>query len=151
AFSIRLSTDGAFATDENDLLAPNQFEAGAVLTDDQQKRQAVYRRLLTDSRIHRQGDDATLYAWADPIPAPFDFGSQLRSVGSALVSLPLKFEQPPPETEVTVPRGFVSYRRILEAGATQPNLEGQAAIDQHLRFQLPPSVLPLQVEKARLW
>src|SRR5262249_53360940 len=39
AFSVRLSSDGTFAAGENNLLAPNQFVAGAVLTDDQQKRQ----------------------------------------------------------------------------------------------------------------
>jgi hypothetical protein len=151
AFSVLLSPDGTFSVSENNLLAPNQFVAGAVLTDDQQRRQAIYRRLLTDSRSQRHGDDVMLYAWTDSIPAPFDFGSQLRSVGSALISLPLEFGQTPPETEVTVPRGFILYRRILEAGPTQPNLEGQAAIDQHLRFQMPPSVLPFHVAKARLW
>jgi len=151
AFSMRLSPDGSFLIGEDDLLAPDQFVAGTVLTDDQQKRQAIYRRLLSDSRAQRSSEEATVYVWADPIPAPFDFGSQLRSVGSALISLSLELEHAPAETLVTVPRGFMSYRRILEAGATQPNLEGQAAIDQHLRFQLPPSVLPLQVEKARLW
>jgi hypothetical protein len=151
AFSMRLSPDGSFLIGENDLLAPDQFVAGTVLTDDQQKRQAIYRRLLSDSRAQRSSEEATVYVWADPISAPFDFGSQLRSVGSALILLALELEHAPAETLVTVPRGFMSYRRILEAGATQPNLEGQAAIDQHLRFQLPPSVLPLQVEKARLW
>jgi hypothetical protein len=151
AFSMHLSPDGSFSIGQNDLLAPDQFVAGTVLTDDQQKRQAIYRRLLSDSRTQRSSEEATVYVWADPIPAPFDFGNQLRSVGSALISLSLELEHAPAETLVTVPRGFMSYRRILEAGATQPNLEGQAAIDQHLRFQLPPSVLPLQVEKARLW
>ena len=33
AFSLRLSTDGSFSIGQNDLLAPDQFVAGTVLTD----------------------------------------------------------------------------------------------------------------------
>src|SRR5262249_49711525 len=141
--------------------------------------EAIYRRLLTDpvamrereawsgergakekdrlthhaSRTTRDGpsEDSVLYAWADPIEVPFDFDSGARLVGSALISLPLELEHTPPEERVKVPRGFIDYRRIMETGPTRPTMDGQDAIDQHLRFQLPHSVLPLKVERARLF
>jgi hypothetical protein len=150
-FTVRPGPDGVFAIGENDLLPSDQFVAGTILSDHQQKRQAIYRRLLTESQALRPSDDSVLFAWADPLEVPFDFETRLRPIGSALISVPLEMEPAAPNTRVTVPRGFIGYRRIQEVGATQPNLEGQAAIDQHLRFQLPPSLLPLHVESARLF
>jgi hypothetical protein len=89
--------------------------------------------------------------WANPVQVPFDLESEYRWAGSALLTFPLELERTPPGQRVMVPRAFVSYRRILETGATQPTLEGTSAIEQHLRFQLPPSVLPLRVEQVRLF
>jgi len=151
AFSVRPGPDGLFAIGESDLLPHDQFVAGTVLSDHQQKRQAIYRRLFTESQAMRPSDDSVLFAWADPLEVPFDFETRLRSIGSALISVPLEMEATPPDTRVNVTRGFIGYRRILETGAAQPNLDGQAAIDQHLRFQLPPSILPLHLERARLF
>jgi hypothetical protein len=149
-FSVRPTRDGAFTIGANDLLSADQFIADAVLSDHQQKRQAIYRRLLTDPQAPRSSDDSVLFAWADPMEAPFDFETELRSVGSALISIPVELRHTTPDTAVMVPRGFISYRRILETGPIQPTLEGTDAIEEHLRFQLPLSVLPLHVEKARL-
>jgi hypothetical protein len=151
AFSVRPAADGSFAIGENDLLSPDQFVVGTVLSDQQQKREAIYRRLLTDPIAMRPSEDSVLYAWADPIEVPFDFESGARLVGSALISIPLELEHTPPEERVTVPRGFIDYRRIMETGATRPTLDGQDAADQHLRFQVPHWVLPLKVERARLF
>jgi hypothetical protein len=150
-FSVEFGPDGRFAIGENDLFPPDQFVAGTVLSDRQQKRQTIYRRLLTESQALRPSDDSVLFAWADPLEVPFDFETRLRSIGSALISVPLELEPTAPDTRVTVPRGFIAYRRIQETGAIKPNLEGQAAIDQRLRFQLPPSILPMHVESARLF
>jgi len=149
-FSVRPTTDGAFTIGANDLLSAGQFVADAVLSDHQQKRQAIYRRLLTDPQAARSSDDSVLFAWADPMGVPFDFETELHWVGSALISIPVEFGHTTPDTAVVVPRGFVPFRRILETGPILPTLEGQEAIEEHLRFQLPPSVLPLHVEKARL-
>jgi hypothetical protein len=149
AFSV--GPDGTFAIGENDHLPPDQFVAGTVLSDHQQKRQAIYRRLLAESHALGPLDDSVLFAWADPLEVPFDFETRPRSIGSALISVPLEIEHTDPGTRVTVPRGFIGYRRILETAEVRPNLEGMAAINQHLRFQLPSSILPLRLESARLF
>src|SRR5262249_54649225 len=149
-FSVRLGADGSFTVGENDLLSPDQFVVGTVLSDHQQKREAIYRRLLTDPVAMREreawsgeraakekdrlthhasgttrdgpSEDSVRYAWADPIEVPFDFDSGARLVGSALISLPLELEHTPPEERVTVPRGFIDYRRIMETGPTRPTM-----------------------------
>ncbi len=150
-FAVGLRPDGAFTINERDLLPSGQFVAGTVLSDHQQKRHAIYRRLLTDSKIGRRSNDSLLVASADPIEIPFTFGSDLPPAGSALLSVPLEMERTKADTQVSIPRAFMAFRRIISLGAAQPNMEGQQAMEQHLRFQVPPSVLPLKVEKARLF
>src|SRR5262249_11375887 len=51
---------------------------------------------------------------------------------------------------VTIPGALVPCRRVIPGGLGQPLRQAHQAIDMHLRFQLPPAVLPLQIERARL-
>jgi hypothetical protein len=151
AFAVHLRPDGTFASGESDLLSTGQFVAGTVLSDQQQRHQLIYRRLLDESKANRAREDSILLAWADPVPVPFVFDSSIRTTGSALLSFPLQFEHSLPDTLVTVPRAFIPYRRIIPLGATQPTMEALYAVEEHLRFQIPPAVLPLKVERARLY
>jgi hypothetical protein len=151
SYAVRLGSDGSFTINANDLLPTDLYVAGAVLSDRQQKRQAIYSRLLAESKTGRRSEDSLFLAWSDPLAVPFTFGSETPPRGSALLSLPLEFEPTEPNVQVTIPRACAPYRRILSLGATQPSMEGQQAMDQHLRFQIPPSVLPLKIENARLF
>jgi len=157
-FAVLVQPDGTFTADGSDLLSSGEFVAGAVRSDEQQRRQAIYQRLLVRTKSQRPPQESAFLAWADPIQAPFTFeadpekpSSTLRSAGSALLSFPLQFEPTPPNTQVTIPRAFASYRRILPSGPTQPTLEALYSTEQHLRFQIPSSVLPLRVDRARLF
>jgi hypothetical protein len=71
-------------------------------------------------------------------------------VGNALLVVPLRWESPEPGTRATIPAPFVPYQRILEKGPTRPTLESNQEVDQRLRFQIPPEVLPFQVERVQL-
>jgi hypothetical protein len=150
AFAIRIQPDGAFTLTAEDLLPAGHFISGAVLSDIQQKRQAIYNRLLTGSKIGRRSDDSLLVASAEPIEVPFTFEKGIRPAGSAVISVPLELERTKPDTLVTIPPAFMAFRRITSLGAMRSNMEGQHAIEQELRFQVPTSVLPLKIEKARL-
>jgi hypothetical protein len=148
--ATRLGADGDFASGPADTLAADQFLAGTVLTDRQQRRQAVYRQLLSGPLPeHLQGRDLML-AWAEPAELPFAAVEDARVVSTALLVVPLQFERPTPGTHVVIPRGFVPHRRLVDGRPALPTLESTAAIDMRLRFQLPPSVLPLEVERATL-
>jgi hypothetical protein len=156
-FAARLQPDGGFNAGNADLLPPGQFLAETVLSDQQQKRQAIYQQLFrtsssfsSDRLAIREDEQSRFIVWADPVLVPFVLGDNPRWAGSALLVFPLEWERTPPGQAVTVPRAFVSYRRILETGASQPTLDGVSAIEQHLRFQLPSSVIPLKVERVRL-
>jgi hypothetical protein len=62
----------------------------------------------------------------------------------------LEFERPAAGTRVTIPSAFLPYRRLSEGHLQQPTLESAYPIEMDLRFQLPPSVRPLTVERATL-
>jgi hypothetical protein len=151
AFALRLRPDGTFTAGENDLLSPGQFVAGTVLSDQQQRRQLIYRHFLAETKANRRLENSLLLAWADPVPVPFILDSDIRATGSAFLSFPLQLEHSPPDTPVKIPRGFIPYRRIMPLGATQPTMEALYAVEEHLRFQVPPCILPLKVEEARLF
>jgi hypothetical protein len=158
ALAVNFRADGTFMVGEGDLLVPGQYITGTVLTDRQQRRQGIYGPLLsaeaTSPQVATPGlveGRSTLWAWAEPVPLPFSFGPDIRTVGSALLAIPLEFEHSPPDTRVTVPRAFVPMRRMLQGRPSRPTMEGQYGFDQHMRFQLPASVLPMKVERARLF
>jgi hypothetical protein len=150
SLAVEFRADGTFTAGDGDILAPGQYLSATVLTDRQQRRQTIYGRLLTETKARNPEERSMLMAWAEPAETPFTFAPGMRTVGSALLSIPLEFERTPPDTAVTVPSAFIALRRIIQGVGTRPTLEGQYAVEQHLRFQIPSSVLPMKVERARL-
>jgi hypothetical protein len=147
--AVRLQPDGTFAAGTDDMLPAGHFLAGAVLTDRQQKRQAVYRQLLNGSPPEYMAGRDLLLAWGDMEEVPFTARDGSRMVGTALWVIPLEFEQPAAGTRVTVPPGFISYRRV-DGGTGRATMESTRAANMLLRFQLPASVRGLKVERATL-
>ncbi len=147
---IQFDTAETFAARGSDFIPPDQFLRSPVLTDAQQRRQTVYRRLLRESfPRHWEGRDLLL-AWAEPAQFPFRVGDGDRQVGSALLAIPLELDRPPANSPVIIPRAFVPYSRML-AGRRQSVLakEGQGGVELEIRFQLPSSVSSMTVERAQ--
>ena len=149
--AVRLGPDGAFRAGERDILPAGQFLAGAVLSDLQQRRQEVYRDFLKRPAAGRPEGRDFLLAWADPIDMHFTLAHPgARTVGSALLVLPLQMERPAAGARVTIPAPLIPCQRIINGAPTRPILQGSQAADMHLRFQLPVAALPLKIEHARL-
>jgi hypothetical protein len=147
--ALRFS-EGTFAATPADQLAPDQFLAGAVLTDRQQRRQAVYRKLLTGPLPrHLEGRDF-LMAWVEPHELPFVGQDGARTIGTVLLVVPLDYEPSPTGTRVTVPAAFIPYRRLADGTLRTPTMESPYPAEMELRFQLPDAVRPLTVERATL-
>lgn len=147
--ALRELAASEFTAGPADTLAPGQFLAGTVLTDRQQRRQAVYRQFLGGSLPpHLDGRDLLL-AWAEPGVVPFTAADGIRTAGSTLLVVPVTFEQPPAGTRVTIPPAFVAVRRADGVGG-RPTLESAYPAEMRLRFQLPATVLPLDPERAAL-
>lgn len=149
--AVRLEPDGAFRAGSADVLPPGQFLAGAVLSDRQQRRQALYQQLLKRDPAKRADRGNVLLAWAEPADLHFALAPGARRVGTALLVVPLKWERPAPGTRVTVPGPLVTVSRLVEEDLAvplpPPSTQG---VRMRLRFQPPEAVLPLHTERARL-
>jgi hypothetical protein len=148
--AVRMQPDGSFRARSQDILPKGQFLAQAVLNDRQQRRQELYRAFLQRSRTDPLHGRNVLLAWAKPIDMHFHLASDARKVGSALLVVPVRLERPAPGKRVTIPGPFLRYQRILEGVPSRPTLESGESADMHLRFQLPPEVMPFKIERARL-
>src|SRR5262249_9195560 len=148
--AVRLGPDGTFRAGPADVLPPGQFLSAAVLSDRQQRRQDLYRDLLKERGKKRGRDRTLLLAWADPIDMHFALAPQPRTVGTALLVLPLRLERSAPGTRVSVPGPLVECRRVVRGARTRVLRDGHEGVQMHLRFQVPAEVLPLEVERARL-
>ena len=91
-----------------------------------------------------------LLSWVDPGEIPIHMQEGERVVGSGLLVVPLAFERPEPGTQVTVPRSFIPVSRLVLERSRPANLEGTIGTSTELLFHLPPSVLPLTIERVHL-
>jgi hypothetical protein len=150
--------DGAFVAGPDDQLAPGQFLASGVLSDEQRHRQEVYRQLLDRRTGPRYPARPTFLTWAAPLDLGFALPAEARRTGAALAAIPLTTERPAPGTRVTIPGPFLPYQGVGRDGFSllydPKNNEWVAArrtaARTLLRFQIPPELLPLRVERATL-
>jgi hypothetical protein len=149
--AVRLATDGSFRAGAEDQLAAGQFLVGGLVSDRQRARLRLYEKLLAQPQARPIANRSLLLAWAEPVDMHFALAPQARMTGAALLAIPLRFERPAPGTRVTLPAALVDCQRITSDGRTlPPATESRSATSLRLRFQIPASVLPLDVERARL-
>jgi hypothetical protein len=148
--ALRFGSGTDFAAGSADVLPSGEFLTGTLLSDRQQRRQEIYRRFLKRSAGQSQSGRPMLMAWSEPVAMPLRLPAEARLAGSALLSVPLRFESSEPGTRVMVPGAFVPARRVLEGKFARLVVESTQESEQHLRFQLPGAVLPLKVERVRL-
>jgi hypothetical protein len=152
--SVRLGPDGSFRVGSQDALPAQQFLASTVLSERQRRRQELYRAFLRPTGERRLRDGNYLLAWGEPFDTGFALGPQDRQAGDALLVVPLRLERPAPGMRITIPGQLVPYQRVVQTLLSKElaaaKMSSTEAADQQLRFQLPPEVLPFQVERARL-
>ena len=157
--AVTIDSDGGFSAGPDDVLAPGQFIAGAVLTDRQRRREEVYREFLDADGPVSYPTRPMLLAWAQPLDLGFVVSREARQVGWALLPIPLKVDPVPADTEVVIPSAFVDFRQV-----TGPDEYSSSAYLNHrrewlvqrtasriwLRFQIPKEVLPLAIKQCTL-
>jgi hypothetical protein len=147
-----------FVCTEDDVLADGEFIKGTLLSDEQRRRQDVYRKVL-DSAGTSYPKLPTLLVWgtrrATHLTVPDGFHVQ----GSTLYSIPLTIERTPPGESFHIPSSFLRmeqggrqfgsssvYNVRTGKWANKPT----AASDSWFRFVLPREVLPCKLDKATL-
>lgn len=156
--AARIRPDGSFAASANDVLAPGEYLSDTWLSDVQQRRADIYRLLFLREAAEIRPSRPVLHVWTEPIDSGFVF-PQANRLGSALMSVPIRIERSAAGSEVSVPAPFLPYQSIAgpdgkKSSAYNPYrhewAELKIGVCQWLRFQLPDSVLPIEVERATL-
>lgn len=156
ALATRIRTDGSFDSGAGDVLARDEFVPDTWLSDVQQRRTDVYRLVLKRRPDGIDSARPVLHFWTDPLDAGFEF-PQTNRLGSALISMPIQMDRSIAGSEVTVPSPFIPFRGIIGPDGSRPasfnsltKKWGELAIaaTEWLRFQMPETVLPLELSQA---
>jgi hypothetical protein len=151
ALPVVLGGDGSIRANGEDGLQSGHLIGGGLLSDRQRTRQALYEKLLTEPLPSYLSSRNLLLAWANPVDMHFNVAKQAQMRGSALLMIPLRFEQTPPGTPVTVPAAFLECKRVGPEGRLlPPAADFRVGATVRLRFQLPAEVLPMTIQSARL-
>jgi hypothetical protein len=146
AYGVSISGNGEFTLRPEDRFKPGQYVAGTVISDRQKRRQDVLRQYLNPYPKHLAGRPHLL-AWADSPDQTVTATDNERTVGNVLLIVPLNLLRSAPGTSVVVSQGFITVR---PEGQGRLTLESSMPGEQTVRFRLPSSLLPLDVERATL-
>lgn len=147
--AMRFTADGSFQVNSGDILPADQYLLGAVLTDRQQRRQDLYRRIFSSSKSDGNLEQDRLFVWMETDELPFDVPGATRSVGMVLFIIPLQYE-PPGAGPVTIPDGFLPYAAMTNGRSHTAKLESSEPTRLRLRFQLPELAQTMTAERAVL-
>ncbi len=159
--AVTWGQDGRFTAGADATLAPGQFLAGGLVSDRQRRRQEVLRNLLRRQDQVPYAQRPTLLTWAAPLATGFELGPATPPRGAALLAIPLEIQRPASPTDFVIPSPLVDYQAIpppgkQASGTVYDNIkrvwlgERTVAGEVYLRFQLPLSLLPVQVQAVTL-
>jgi hypothetical protein len=159
--AVTFGDDHRFSAGADSVLAAGQFLTGTLVSDLQRRRQELMRNLLRRAEQVPYADRPTLLTWAAPLATGFDFGDVAQQLGAALIAIPLELERPASGTEFVIPSPLVDFQAIPApgrpaVGTLYDNVkrawlgERTTAGDVYLRFQVPPSLLPVEVQAVTM-
>ena len=159
--SVQLRPEGEFVSGPGHVLPQGKFISDRLVSDDQRRRQELYARALKSAGFEdRSGTELTLFGWADSLDLGFRHPEGVQQTGAALIAFPVQLTRTPPGTQVRIPAPLLSYRAVTAPDGTPlagplSNRTGEWSeytgdSEFWLEFQLPPEVLPIELEGADL-
>ncbi len=158
--SAEIIPDGKFYARSATVFSGEQFLAADLLSDEQNRRRKILQQLLTNPQRSDYPHQPTLLFWTDAWDLGLEFDPKARSLGSALVAVPLHLQRPPTGTEVWIASPFLGFRPVTGPDGARPSgmydprtrewTEKSWPSAIWLRFQVPPVLLPLQSLSGRM-
>lgn len=138
------------------VLLPDQYYDGSLLTDSQRKRQEFIRQLLRENPGFLPKSPSMLI-WTRPITHGFEISNDFVRRGWALALFPIQVEAPEPDTSFLVPSSFItidSYTSERGMSSLYNSATGQwldsidkpAAVD--LKVQVPAVIAPCEISRC---
>ena len=151
-----VDADGRFRSGSEDVLEEGEYMSGALVSDAQMRRRQIYAVLFESVAADNATSRPQIYVWTTELELGVRF-SQAEQRHSTLLSFPCRLERTAAGTDVTVPAPWIPYRAIPGPDGDPPvvftNFKGQwvetrLGVTEWFRFQLPETVLPLDVSGA---
>ncbi|MEZ6059372.1 MAG: hypothetical protein R3C19_03315 [Planctomycetaceae bacterium] len=160
ALAVHSDQHGGFSAGADDLREPGTYLVGGLLSDERRQHQAIYRKLLLPGLDWKYPDRPMLLAWTRPSDSGLTFADGIERSQSALLAIPLELQPTPPGTDVFIPSPFLPFETVATADGTKSTAfddrTGQWQKTSYptvtmLRFALPPTVLPLNLNGGKLF
>ncbi|MBC7816554.1 MAG: hypothetical protein IAG10_06680, partial [Planctomycetaceae bacterium] len=159
-FGVELRSDGTLTAKADNVLSDSQFLAGELLSDEQDRRRRLLQQLLANPLRRDFPEVPHLLVWTEPWDIGFRFDENRRSLGSALLAVPLKLLRPAVGAEVRIASPFLPYRGAIGPDDTPPTgwwdsprhlwIEKSRPAETWIRFQIPTVLLPIAIERGRV-
>lgn len=158
--SLQLGEDNRLSGGIEDLLSPNSFVSGTLLSSEQNQHEAVYRQLFFDKgRPTAFPAESTVLYWADQNlnPDAIGAGKNPEYHGKALIVQPVQWVPPKANQPITIPSAAIEYKGIPDATGKysvpfsnqyRDWVSREIATDFLLQFRIPDACLPLQAEEV---
>lgn len=158
--AVEFEENGTLRAPVAEVLTDEQYLAAGVLTDEQARRSTLLQQMLSDSATEPFPEHPTLLFWTEPWDGGVKFDERFRSTGSALVAMPVTFRRPAIGARITIPAPLLPYREAIGVDGSVPTgvfdfrelvwIRKSVPTSTWLQFQVPPSLLPIEPQTARL-
>jgi hypothetical protein len=157
---VGIQADGSLTAASDAVLGADQYMSASVLSDEQQRRSRMLSQVLAPVPGANRSPLPVLFVWTKP----WDLGTSLvrgsDTVGSALVSVPLRWQRPAAGSSISIPSPFLPVREVPGPDGLRPTglydvrtekwAEKSGAATSWLAFTVPGHLLPLDVKSARV-
>lgn len=150
-------TDNRFVCTEDSVLSAGEHLTGALLSDEQRRRQRVYRQLLDPEVSPAYPRIPTLLLWGQRKDTRLSLPDGFEINGSTLYSIPIAIERTPPGERFTVPSSFIRVQQgggkfgasaVYNARTGKWSEKALLPTDSWFRFVIPRQVQPCKIEQA---
>jgi hypothetical protein len=157
--AVTASADGSFVAPANATLAPGEYAASGLLSDEQARRHGVLQQLLNPEDAWVFPREPSILLWSERLELAESFPDNYATVGAALDIVPLSLQRTPPSSRFTVPTTFL--KPTTEAGRSGTSTAFSPRTGQWvkgltrggetvLRFELPAEVRPCRLDGGTL-
>ncbi len=156
--AVHFEEPGSFV--EDGPLRDEQFMQSTVLTQKQQARLQVYRNLFADAKFL---ETPRLLGWSEALSSGLELGEGVATDSDALLTLPIRYQRPgQPGSLIHLPFPLLSMSMLRHVeGVQSASLfaeESRKFVDTVqqsgevvMRFDVPPALLPLQLQKLEVY
>ncbi len=156
---VTIDSTGTFHAGADDLLSATEFLGGTLLSDEQQRRQTIYRKILAPQQGKTYPQRPTLFVWGDSYSLGLTTPDMFQQSGATLYAVPLDIGRTLPKQTFLIPPTFIRQTSVANkhgASSVYNPRTGRWLEDATLptqsffRFVLPRQVVPCEVRKVEI-